>query len=99
LFCRKVGKYTRREVGSLFLPGDMIAVFLWAQVEDASNVTQARMSIWRQYHEMPTPLEGNGALRRPIVPLDCQHNAHMLLPANVPRELVLDAPKCEGSIR
>ncbi|MGC7405611.1 dTDP-4-amino-4,6-dideoxygalactose transaminase [Pandoraea pneumonica] len=98
-FRGEVDKYTWQEVGSSFLPGDVVAAFLWAQLEEAERITQARLAIWQRYHELLAPLEADGALRRPIVPADCQHNAHMyyvLLPAGVPRQAVLDGLKREG---
>ncbi len=98
-FRGEVDKYTWQEVGSSFLPGDVTAAFLWAQLEEAEHITQARLVIWQRYHELLAPLEASGALRRPIVPADCQHNAHMyyvLLPADVPRQPVLDGLKREG---
>ena len=98
-FRGEVDKYTWQEVGSSFLPGDVTAAFLWAQLEEAEHITQSRLAIWQRYHELLAPLETSGALRRPIVPADCQHNAHMyyvLLPADVPRQPVLDGLKREG---
>lgn len=98
-FRGEVDKYTWQEVGSSFLPGDLVAAFLWAQLEEAENITRARLTIWQRYHDLLAPLEASGALRRPIVPADCQHNAHMyyvLLPADVPRQPVLNDLKREG---
>jgi dTDP-4-amino-4,6-dideoxygalactose transaminase len=92
----EVDKYTWQEVGSSFLPGELIAAFLWAQFEEAQVITQKRMNIWRRYHEMLEPLEDKGCIRRPIVPEGCQHNAHMyyiLLDEAIERATVLDAFK------
>jgi dTDP-4-amino-4,6-dideoxygalactose transaminase len=80
-------------VGSSFLPGELIAAFLWAQLEEADRITQSRLVSWWRYHEMLAPLEAAGLLRRPIVPADCQHNAHMyyvLLAPEIDRQKVLD---------
>lgn len=76
-FRGQVDKYTWVDAGSSYLPGEVIAAFLWAQMEEAQGITQKRMDIWQQYHEALAPLEHAGILRRPIVPENCQHNAHM----------------------
>jgi len=76
-FRGEVDKYTWQEVGSSFLPGELIAAFLWAQLEEASRITEERLAIWRRYHEQLESLEVDGLLRRPIVPADCRQNAHM----------------------
>ena len=76
-FRGQVDKYTWVDIGSSYLPGEVIAAFLWAQMEDAQSITKKRMDIWQQYHEDLVPLKSSGKLRRPIIPEDCQHNAHM----------------------
>lgn len=91
-FRGEVDKYTWQEVGSSYLPGEIIAAFLWAQLEDARTITNIRLQIWDRYHVAFEPLEKQGLLRRPIVPVDCQHNAHMyyvLLAEHVDRQSVL----------
>ena len=93
-FRGQVDKYTWQEVGSSFLPGEIIAAFLWAQLEEADRITRQRLASWAKYHTMLAPLEAAGLLRRPIVPTDCQHNAHMyyvLLAPDIDRQKVLDA--------
>ena len=76
-FRGQVDKYTWVDVGSSYLPGEVIAAFLWAQLEDAGNITQRRLNIWEQYHRGLHALERQGLLRRPIAPSHCQQNAHM----------------------
>ena len=91
-FRGEVDKYTWQEVGSSFLPGELIAAFLWAQLEEAQAITKARLAIWDRYHDALATLEAQGLLRRPIIPLGCQHNAHMyyiLLAPGVDRQMVL----------
>jgi len=91
-FRGEVDKYTWQEVGSSFLPGELIAAFLWAQLEEAERITNERLTIWQRYHALLAPLETKGLLRRPIVPEDCQHNAHMyyvLLSRDVDRQELL----------
>lgn len=88
-----VDKYTWQEVGSSFLPGEITAAFLWAQLEEAENITNERLAAWAHYHEMLYPLEQKGLIRRPIVPVDCKHNAHMyyvLLAPHLDRKKVID---------
>ena len=72
-----IDKYTWQSVGSSFLPGELIAAFLHAQLEQAEIITERRMHLWRMYYEALAPFEVRGVLRRPIVPDGCQHNAHM----------------------
>ena len=76
-FRGEVDKYTWVDVGSSFLPGELIAAFLWAQLEHADEITQPRLRIWSRYHQAFATLEEQGVLRRPVIPNICQHNAHM----------------------
>jgi dTDP-4-amino-4,6-dideoxygalactose transaminase len=76
-FRGQVDKYTWMDIGSSYLPGEVIAAFLWAQMEEAQSITEKRLDLWRRYHETLAPLEEVGKLRRPIIPENCQHNAHM----------------------
>ncbi|MEI7788389.1 MAG: dTDP-4-amino-4,6-dideoxygalactose transaminase [Chlorobiaceae bacterium] len=76
-FRGQVDKYTWVDIGSSYLPGEIIAAFLWAQMEEADSITKKRLDIWQQYHEALIPLESAGQLRRPIIAAGCQHNAHM----------------------
>ncbi|MEX3637148.1 dTDP-4-amino-4,6-dideoxygalactose transaminase [Paraburkholderia sp. BR14320] len=73
----QVDKYTWQSIGSSFLPGELIAAFLWAQLEEAEQITKTRLENWSRYHAMLEPFEAKGMLRRPVVPEHCQHNAHM----------------------
>ncbi|MDH4872493.1 dTDP-4-amino-4,6-dideoxygalactose transaminase [Pseudomonas sp. BN515] len=95
-FRGEIDKYTWQNIGSSFLPGELIAAFLWAQLQEAEQITRQRLIIWHRYHEMLRSLEDEQYLRRPIVPADCQHNAHMyyiLLSPNIDRQVVLDQLK------
>jgi dTDP-4-amino-4,6-dideoxygalactose transaminase len=76
-FRGQIDKYTWVDIGSSYLPGEVIAAFLWAQMEEAQSITERRLDIWRRYHEAMATLEGAGRLRRPVIPEGCQHNAHM----------------------
>jgi dTDP-4-amino-4,6-dideoxygalactose transaminase len=89
----EVDKYTWQKVGSSFLPGELTAAFLWAQLEEAEKITKQRLASWERYHQLLEPLESNGMLRRPIVPAGCLHNAHMyyvLLAPGTNRQDVLE---------
>lgn len=91
-FRGEVDKYTWQSIGSSFLPGELVAAFLWAQLEEAEIITQRRLKSWRYYHDILAPLEARGDLRRPVVPDGCEHNAHMyyvLLSPGVDRQKVL----------
>jgi dTDP-4-amino-4,6-dideoxygalactose transaminase len=95
-FRGEVDKYTWQDVGSSFLPGESTAAFLWAQLEAAQQITDARLASWLRYHEMLAPLEQQGLLRRPTVPVDCQHNGHLyyvVLAPEIERQKILDALK------
>ena len=76
-FRGQVDKYTWVDVGSSYLPGEIIAAFLWAQLQEADSITNKRMAVWNRYHEAFDDLESQGRLRRPSLPEDCLHNAHM----------------------
>jgi len=72
-----VDKYTWRDLGSSFLPGEIVAAFLWAQFEQAEYITQRRLESWRYYYENLADLEKMGHLTRPFIQDQCQHNGHM----------------------
>ncbi len=76
-FRGQVDKYTWVDLGSSFLPSEIIAAFLWAQLERADELTARRRAIWHRYHESLADIERAGFLRRPVVPKHCVHNAHM----------------------
>lgn len=76
-FRGQVDKYTWVDIGSSFLPGELIAAFLWAQMESAEEITAKRLAIWDRYHVELSQLEDQQKIRRPIVPENIQHNAHM----------------------
>jgi len=98
-FRGQVDKYTWVDIGSSYLPGEIIAAFLWAQMEEADSITQKRLAIWQNYHEALAPLEQAGVLRRPIIPENCQHNAHMyyiLLDSLEKRSMLIEKLKEQG---
>lgn len=98
-FRGQVDKYSWVDVGSSFLLSDLNAAYLWAQLERAQEITDRRLLIWEAYHAALAPLEDLGLLRRPIVPPDCEHNAHMyyILLRDLPtRTAVIDSLAEQG---
>lgn len=91
-FRGEVDKYTWQDVGSSYLPSEINAAFLWAQLEEAERIKRERVALWNNYHAGLEALERRGLLRRPIVPDDCEHNGHLyyvLLQPEVDRQAVL----------
>lgn len=76
-FRGEIDKYTWQDIGSSFLPGELIAAFLWAQLNEAEDILSRRLAIWGRYHDRLAALEKKGLLRRPYVPPHCTHNAHI----------------------
>ena len=72
-----VDKYTWVDIGSSYLPSDMIAAFLFAQLEESEKITAKRMHIWNAYDTGLRKLAETGKIRGPLCPDDCVHNAHM----------------------
>lgn len=73
----QIDKYTWVNYGSSYLPSDMNAAYLYAQLEQADEINQARLACWNRYYERLTPLKEAGKLELPVVPEGCVHNAHM----------------------
>ena len=76
-FRGQIDKYTWVGYGSSYLPSDMNAAYLWAQLEEADKINDKRLSIWNFYHEELKELEDRGVLERPYIPEYATHNAHM----------------------
>ncbi len=94
-----VDKYTWTDFGSSYLPSELISAFLWAQMEEADNITRRRIDLWDTYHRSLEPLESAGQLRRPVVPPGCSHNAHMyyvLVPSMSDRSDFISRLKAQG---
>lgn len=73
----QVDKYTWVDIGSSFLPSELNAAYLLAQLEQRASITAVRMARWEQYDAGLAPLEQRGLIERMKVPADCVHNAHM----------------------
>lgn len=76
-FRGQIDKYTWVNYGSSYLPSDMNAAYLWAQLELADVINDHRLELWNQYYEELQPLQERGILELPVIPKDCVHNAHM----------------------
>lgn len=98
-FRGQVDKYTWVDIGSSFLPGELIAAFLSAQMAEADDITARRLDIWDAYHRVFEELAGLGLFRRPIIPANCKHNAHMyylILPTLEARSEFIERLKEKG---
>lgn len=73
----QVDKYRWQDYGSSYLPSDLNAAYLYAQLELAEEITQARMARWNEYHEQLASLAQAGQIEMPYIPEYCTHNAHM----------------------
>ena len=94
-----VAFYTWQDIGSSFLMSDMTASFLLGQLEAAEEINERRIQIWKQYHEAFDTLEKTGFLKRPSLPGDSQHNAHLyyiLLNSRIEKERMLSEAKKES---
>jgi dTDP-4-amino-4,6-dideoxygalactose transaminase len=98
-FRGEVDKYTWLDIGSSYLPSEITAAFLYAQFEAATELTAQRRLVWDAYHDAFAPLEQEGLVRRPIVPVECDHNAHLyylLLPNLEARIRLIASLRAEG---
>ena len=76
-FRGEVDKYTWVDVGSSYLPGEIISAFLWAQLLESDFITKERMNIWQAYHKSFREFEDKGIVKLPYIPANVKHNAHM----------------------
>ncbi len=98
-FRGNVDKYTWVDIGSSYLPSEITAAFLYAQLEEAETITQGRLDIWNNYHKAFAELECSQDVRRPIIPSECRHNGHiyyLILPGSEHRKLLLEQLKAAG---
>jgi dTDP-4-amino-4,6-dideoxygalactose transaminase len=94
-----VDRYTWVDVGSSFLPSDILAAVLLGQLESADELTLRRHTLWNRYHTGFAELEAAGLVRRPAIPDVCEHNAHiywLLLPSVDVRRQVIDQLQAAG---
>lgn len=76
-FRGQIDKYTWVDAGSSYLPSDLNAAYLWAQLEQADKIFDNRMKTWKLYYELLLDLQEQGVISLPVVPENCAHNAHM----------------------
>lgn len=76
-FRGQVDKYTWVDYGSSYLPSDLNAAYLYAQLEAADKINENRLATWNAYNEAFLPLQEQGLVELPVIPEDCEHNAHM----------------------
>lgn len=76
-FRGEVNKYGWCDIGSSFLPSEIISAFLWAQLEDMEDIQKKRLALWNRYYELLKPLSDHGCFTLPDVPAYATNNAHM----------------------
>lgn len=76
-FRGQIDKYTWQDLGSSFLPSELCAAYLWAQLEQADNILSNRLATWNQYYKGLAQLAADGLVELPVIPDYCTHNAHM----------------------
>ena len=76
-FRGEIDKYSWVEAGSSYLPSELNAAYLWGELESAEEIYKNRMDTWQYYHCQLENMEKNGKIKRPVIPENCVHNAHM----------------------
>lgn len=76
-FRGQIDKYTWMDAGSSYLPSELNAAYLWAQLEVADKILEDRMNSWKEYYRQLQPLKEADLIELPFVPENCTHNAHM----------------------
>lgn len=97
-FRGQIDKYSWVDIGSSFLPGELIAAYLCGQIEKSDDINSARMSAWRTYYEAFDHLKNKG-ISLPIVPENCGHNAHLfylIMPSGEIRDEFIHRMKSDG---
>ena len=95
----EIDKYSWIDLGSSYLPGEIVSAFLLAQLENLELITELRRKIWNIYHSSFLEYEGKGKVQLPFIPIDCKHNAHLyylIFPTNRLRNEFLDYMKRKG---
>lgn len=76
-FRGQVDKYTWVDVGSSYLPSDVIAAYLYSMLNISDDIQEKRLKVWNRYNEEFCEFEKKGLIRRPVIPDECTNNAHM----------------------
>lgn len=98
-FRGEIDKYTWVDEGSSYVPSDILAAFLYAQLEHMDIITDKRRKLYNLYYELLRPLEENGIISLPVIPDYCESNYHMfyvVLESNDIRKSLIDHMKNEG---
>ena len=98
-FRGEVDKYTWVDLGSSYLPSDLLAAFLYAQLEAKEKVQEKRRRVWNRYHEALADWAEGNAVKLPVIPADCEqayHMFYMLLPSAEQRELLISHLKAKS---
>lgn len=73
----KSSKYSWQDVGSSYVPGEIMAAFLWSQLKNSRKILNSRMKLWKNYHNYAIEIEKKGLVNRPHIPFQCSHNGHI----------------------
>lgn len=76
-FRGEIDKYTWVDAGSSYLPSELNVAYLWAQLQQAHEITENRLKSWDLYYRLLLPLSNQGKIELPIIPAECKHNGHM----------------------
>ena len=96
-----VDKYTWHDIGSSFLPSDLLAALLYAQMTRYDEIMDKRMLVWNTYYDGLKSIEAQNKLRLPVIPDNITHNAHMfniLLPTSEIRDQLINSLREKGII-
>lgn len=88
----EVDKYTWCDIGSSYLPSELISGFLFNQLKISNEITKKRLTIWNNYHSLLENLEMKGLIKRPEIPVECTHNGHIYY-------ILVDSKKRESIIK
>ena len=95
----QIDKYTWVDIGSSYLPSDINAAYLYAQLEEAKQITAQRVALWNMYYNMLMDLERRGFIENPYIPEECEHNGHIYYiktKDSIERDQLIDCLKSNG---
>lgn len=98
-FRGQTDKYTWRDIGSSYLPSDMLSAFLYAQLEERQHIMEHRSRIWDYYHDALTQWADHRGIRLPVIPPHCEQSFHMfylLMPSLDIRQSFIEFMKSHG---
>jgi dTDP-4-amino-4,6-dideoxygalactose transaminase len=95
----EVERYEWKDVGSSYILPELLAAFLYAQLENMEQITERRKAVYKRYYDTLTPLEQRGDIRLPVIPEGCTTNYHMfyiLLKSEPTRAALIEHLKAQG---